>query len=266
MNINQYRLINHDELEASANMAIDEAILMNCINCCRERSRPFPTLRFYKWQNPTLSLGYHQKLEEINIDECKKNNIDIVYRPTGGKAVLHKDELTYSFIGRNTDFGNTLFEIYKQINEALAIGLNLLGANVEVYQENKEAYFNTSACFRVATQADLCHKQKKLGGSAQLRRDNFFLQHGTILIKRDIDILKKILNLKDGEYEDLLKTTISLEEILNRPIRWTEVKDAIISGFEIHFKNTFFSDELNNYESGLINSLKDRFVIKLTQL
>lgn len=236
--MNQYRLIIHDALDSHINMAIDEAILINSI---KEWAQP--TLRFYKWKKPTLSLGYHQKLEEVNISECKKNNIDIVYRPTGGKAVLHKDELTYSFIAPCSEFGDTLVETYKQINEALAIGLKTLGAKIEVYEGSQNPYNNTSACFRVHTQADLCYKQKKIGGSAQLRKDNFFLQHGSILIKRDIDILKKILNLKPKEFEDLLETTISLEEILNPPVLWETVKDAIISGFKIRFNISFFYDK-----------------------
>ena len=93
-----------------------------------------PTLRFYKWKPFCISTGYHQKQNEINLELCKKDGIEIVTRPTGGRAILHANELTYSVVMNSN--GNSVNEVYCEISKAIVKGLNILGAKVE-YSKNE---------------------------------------------------------------------------------------------------------------------------------
>ena len=254
------RLLINEETEPWLNMAIDEALLDNFIS----GGYKCPVLRFYKWTKNSISLGYNQKLDEINLEKCKHHDISIVYRPTGGKAVLHKDELTYSFIDSSYNFGDDLFETYKEINKAIALGLRTLGAEFDVY-ETHEDYRSSSACFRTTTKADLCHKGKKVCGSAQLRRNKAFLQHGSLLLKNNIDMLDDLLKLKENELNILKQTTTSLDTILSN-ITWDTVKNAFIYGFENYFKIAFEPYTLNTADIRLSDELKRKFVIGATDL
>jgi len=166
-------------------MAIDEAIFR--ANQCEE---VLPTLRFYNWRLPSISIGYFQDVKgEIDVDACRKHRIDIVRRPTGGKAVYHDDEITYAVIAKGKDglFPQNMLGTYKIISLCIRDGLSDLGINANLAGTDslpREAHLD-AFCFSSPSRYELLVDGKKICGSAQVRTHGFFLQHGSILIDFD---------------------------------------------------------------------------------
>ena len=171
------------------NMDIDKELLENSI----KENLKEPVLRFYGWYPRCISLGRNQKSDFLDKDFLKKENIDLVHRLTGGRALFHDKELTYSFVCP-IDFlknGNSVVESYKEISKIFVDKLKKIGIELE-FGSKKQSNFNVNYCMQVATGADLCYKGKKLIGSAQLRKNNYILQHGSILYDFDTELLQKI--------------------------------------------------------------------------
>ncbi len=171
------------------NMDIDERIL----NYSIENSLKEPVFRLYGWSPACVSLGKNQKDTGINKDFCVNNNIDIVRRLTRGRALLHDNEITYSFVCPVSFLknGETVIQSYKEISGALALGLKQLGINAE-FPENKKAATSFEYCMSLSTGADLSVNGKKLVGSAQFRKQGFILQHGSIMFDYDTEKIKNI--------------------------------------------------------------------------
>jgi Lipoate-protein ligase A len=194
-------------------------------------------LRFYQWKPFTISLGYHQSIESINTKLCEEDGIDIVKRPTGGRAILHSDELTYSV---TLPFDRlSPQEIYFKINLALLDGLHhydekLKSVELEKSQIDLKNFYKLSRsipCFSSSAKNEIKFQNKKLIGSAQRVINDVILQHGSILIgdyhKRIVDYL--ILNNDEKKFlkSDLDEKTISLEEIVNSEIILEKLKDCL---------------------------------------
>lgn len=223
-----WRLIEHGEMTPEANMAFDEALLK-----AHAEGITGPVLRFYQWSPPAISLGYFQKTEGINQAALDKYGISLVRRITGGRAVLHKDDLTYSIVARagiDTPLG--VEESYHYLCQGILEGLAFLGVKASLGSEKAVAPFPIF-CFAVSTRGDITWQGKKIVGSAQKRDGSSLLQHGSILLKPQLNLLEEIFSLGNNDQIELLKQKLtSLEEILNRPVNPEEVKDAFIKGFE----------------------------------
>lgn len=196
-----------------------------------------PTLRIYTWEPNAISLGYNQPESEINKDLCKNINIDIVKRPTGGRAVLHQGDITYSFV-INSELlknGNTVIASYKEISSSLIYALQELGVNDIKIASSKEAYTKSTACMAISTGADIIYKNKKIIGSAQFRRNNYILQHGSILVNQDFNFASKLLKVPESSFDDC----INLKDIINKVPNYNELANAIIKGFEKNFNISF---------------------------
>src|SRR5207253_5138684 len=130
-----WQLIIDGPLDGASNMAIDAALLDDV----ESSELPRSIIRFYGWSSPTISLGRNQNIEKaVDVDYCRANSIAIVYRPTGGRAVLHDDELTYAVISNDTDcFGDTIYGNYKRVSEALRLGHYRLGAAALVEHDTR---------------------------------------------------------------------------------------------------------------------------------
>ncbi len=231
-------------------MAIDEALLDSYI----ENNTP-SVLRLYTWQNPTLSIGRNQKIEEINIFKCQEMNIDVVRRPTGGKAVLHQGEITYSIIsGKKDDMPNEIFGSYLEISKALIYSLKKLKGSLDfsIGDEPSSKYFDNTFCFASSTISDLNYLGKKFVGSAQLRRNDSFLQHGSILINQDYTNLKEIFN---NQITDL----VNLDDILGFNTSYQMIKNCILEGFKEFFKIKLNNDCLSKYEESLAKSYCSKY-------
>lgn len=220
-------------MNASLNMATDEYLLRNF------ETYGEPILRFYKWLPKAISLGRFQNLSEINEGYCQKHNIDIVRRQTGGKAVLHASELTYSFIFPQTYLSKSVMESYHNINTALCLGLSYLGIQADT-PKRKEPIKDTLSeiCFSKHTSYDITIQNKKIIGSAQRRVQKKILQHGSILIDVNYEELAHCFNNIEPEtaIEHLKNTITAIHPETNYRFSEEEIEKAILQGFQNHFK------------------------------
>ncbi len=208
-----------------------------------------PVLRFYRWNPYCISLGKNQNDSDINVALAGQDGVDVVRRPTGGKAVLHAEELTYSVVMATN--GMSIRESYNLISKALAEGLRVLNPDLELSQSSADfrKLFHdpaTISCFSTSAIYEVEWHGKKLVGSAQHRFGNIILQHGSILVgdfhKRIVKYLNVEEEVKRKTLADLDSHTATLTEILNRKIEAEEIKSAIKSGFE----NTLGADFVDN--------------------
>lgn len=229
-----YLIIEKKPNSASLNMAIDEA-LFNYV----QKREGFSILRFYRWEKPTLSIGYHQKVREVaNIDFLNKMKIDLVRRITGGKAVLHDDEVTYSFSSSTPFFieNKTVLESFYLISSALIEGLKNLGISAYLSSRRHENLYKTNLpCFSYPTGNEILVNGKKLIGSAQKRGRNSLLQHGSIPITMDIKILA---NATFSSPENLNGKITTLKE-LSCETDFFKISHALSDGFSRYF-NCYF--------------------------
>lgn len=208
------------------NMATDSELLDFAI----ENDLNEPILRLYGWSPACVSLGRNQSDKSVNKDYCKKNNIDIVRRLTGGRALLHDKELTYAFICR-TDFLNSSDSVilsYKEISNALIAGFKKLNICLN-FPENKKPNSKFDYCMSISTGADLSYQDKKIIGSAQFRKNNYILQHGSILMDFDKQIIENVFNEKVSN-----DSIITLKEI-NPDINVQTLAQSIKQGFIEYF-------------------------------
>ncbi len=166
------RLLVDPPANGAWNMALDEALLDTL---CKGEGRP--TLRFYGWDPPALSLGYAQPSDSVDFAACRVRGVDVVRRPTGGRIVLHVQELTYAVI---LPAGHeSIAQSYCRISKALAQAIAGLGIQADLAPGAAHAA-GLADCFAISTAADLVAGGRKLVGSAQVRRHGCFLQHGAI--------------------------------------------------------------------------------------
>ncbi len=205
-----------------------------------------PILRFYLWEPFCVSLGKNQKDSDINFELARQDGIEVVKRPTGGKAVLHAEELTYSVIMGTS--GLPVRESYNLISTALAEGLRTICPDLELSQSSADfrKMFHDPAtipCFSTSAVYEVEWHGKKIVGSAQHRFGETLLQHGSILIgdfhKRIIKYLNIDEETKAKAAADLDSHTATLEEILEREVDLAEIKEAIKAGFESVLRATF---------------------------
>lgn len=168
----------------------------------RQRLSP-PTLRLYEWDTPSLSIGYFQKISDIDIDYCSKKKYPVVRRLTGGRAILHDSELTYSFssLKDNSLFRGSLLANYKIISTAMISGLKLVGIDAEMsYERERNSGSKNPSCFHSVSFGEITVEGKKIIGSAQKRYSSGFLQHGSVLLDFNAGELCRALKCKDEEH------------------------------------------------------------------
>lgn len=208
--------------------------------------------RVYRWKPYCISLGANQNIEEINIEKARLDDIDVIKRPTGGRAILHSEELTYSVI-YPIDYKTSAHDLYNQINIALRKGLILYNCSLsKIELEHNQPDFKdfykqdkSSICFAVSAKSEINYNAKKLVGSAQRKMGNVILQHGSILAGnyhlKIVDYLKIENNRKQTVKEDIINSTIDLKTILNEEIEYSRLKTSLRQGFENHFNVVFES-------------------------
>jgi lipoate-protein ligase A len=213
------------------NMAVDEELLAHA-----QAGEAMPVLRFYGWAPPAVSLGRFQDMKTaVNADACRRLGFDIVRRITGGRAVLHRHELTYSVIARTDDaiFPSSVTGTYKIIATALLAGLQNLGIAAEMVSRGgrhaalvkKNA--KDPACFSSPSWYEILVNGRKIIGSAQRRMKGAFLQHGSILIDYDPALEAEVI--PGGCGSDVV-TCIKRE--LGRDVPPGEIKQAFQQGFQ----------------------------------
>lgn len=239
----QWRLLETGYSTAFANMAIDRAVLVS-----NSRGKVPPTIRFYRWQPSAISIGYFQSLEEeVDLDICKNFGVNYVRRITGGGAVYHDKELTYSIVisESHPKIPKNIMESYRIICGAIVKGLKNLGIESTYIPIN-----------------DIITNGKKISGNAQTRKAKTVLQHGTILIDVNVEemfFLLRVPNekIKDKLIADVKERVTSIKHVLEKEISFEEISNAIKSGFEQEFNIELVKGTLTKEEVELTKKFED---------
>jgi lipoate-protein ligase A len=209
------------------NMAADEALLL----ACEAGDEGFPALRFYWWTVPTLSLGAKEKLEKAaDIEACRELGVAVVRRSTGGRAVLHNQELTYSIVsrtGRRPFFGS-VDSSYALIADAIRAGLESMGTELELAAGERRGRGKHMPCFAAPSRHELASGGRKVVGSAQRRLRNAVLQHGSILVRSEPELLAAVGGLGEDGVEMLAGSMVGLEELMDREVSRQEMIQALV--------------------------------------
>uniref|UniRef100_UPI00313AE61D lipoate--protein ligase family protein n=1 Tax=Crocosphaera sp. Alani8 TaxID=3038952 RepID=UPI00313AE61D len=207
----------------------------------QEKGLISPVLRFYTWSKPTISLGYLQKKYPPYWDNLiwRKEPLDLVVRPTGGRAVLHQGDLTYMIV-MPLDHRKTL-AIYRDICTFLIQGLKTLGISLQ-YGTAKRGYIRNSSCFNTATVADLVTSDgSKVIGSAQRRGKRSILQHGSLVLSTDKELFETVFN-------QVAPWNLTLKEQLSNEYCRQDIVDILTQAAEEHFKIEFTTQTLSDQE------------------
>ena len=236
----KWGFIDSGDCSPAYNMAMDEALL----NWQSNGEIP-PMIRFYGWNPATLSIGYFQRAEtEIDLAEVERQGLGFVRRPTGGRAVLHEHELTYSVIVPESYPGmpNTVTEAYRVISEGILKGFRNLGLDAyfsvpETYQDKEMLKSpKSSVCFDAPSWYELVVEGRKVAGSAQTRQKGVILQHGAILLELDEEKLFSVFKFSDDKVKEKMKNNlrnkaVAINDIAGRKITISEAKVAFENGF-----------------------------------
>jgi len=218
----------------SENMSIDYSLL-------RRAQGGEAFLRLYRWQPACLSFGRNEPAtRRYDIDEIKRLGLDTVRRPTGGRAVWHDAELTYAVAAPNETFG-TLRETYNIIHATLAAGLRRLGIAADLAQPRVAGTTALSggACFASPVGGEIISAGKKLVGSAQVREENAFLQHGSVLLHDGQDVVAKVT-----AGEPVLPDSTSISAVLGRDVEFGEVAEVLVREIRERWFGTWEEREL----------------------
>lgn len=241
----KWRLIIDKKRDAFTNMAIDYALL---------KLNKAPALRLYQWIPPAVSIGYFQSLkEEVDIAKCKELGIDYVRRITGGGAVFHEKELTYSVTikEQNEFIPKDINKSYEAICGAIINGLKQISIEAKYVPLN-----------------DLIVNGKKISGCAQTRKEKTILQHGTLIMDVDVDRMFSVLlvpneKIRDKLIQNVKERVTSLKKELGREVSYQELCDALKKGFEEYFKIEFEISEITKEEFALAENIrKEQFANK----
>ena len=215
------KIIPYETRTGKENMQIDSDLLDFAIkNELKE-----PIFRLYGWKPACVSLGRNQKDDFLDYEFLKSKNIDVVRRLTGGRALLHDNEITYSFICPESFLqnGSHIVSSYKEISQILIDKFKKLGIDLD-FGASKPIKTGFDYCMLISTGADLCYKEKKLIGSAQCRSHGYILQHGSILYDYDKNLLEEIFKEKVSTDEITsikeINPKLSKEEIIDILNEW----------------------------------------------
>ncbi len=252
-----WRFINSGLCSASYNMALDEAIAASV----RKGDSP-PTLRLYAWDRPSVSLGCFQKTRDVNIEYCQNRDIPIVRRPTGGRAILHSKELTYSFSAKtdNELFSKGIFDSYKKISAALHLALSKIGLSAEsrLIRENHQLSIanrqsKSPLCFQSASYGEITINKRKVVGSAQKRWSDGLLQQGSVPYSIEESEIQKIFRIQSPK--DIKVAMAGLKDMIP-DLNDKEFREIIKASFEKTFDIQFISALPSQEEAALALKLE----------
>ena len=250
MSVERWRFINSDARPGAFNMAIDRFLA----------NQGQPCLRVYGWHPPAISLGFHQPIEQVDLVKCHQDNIDVVLRPTGGRAVLHAQELTYAVVlpQSSSFYDRSVLPVYETISKAIITSLQRLDLPIQwepaqKTPKNLSKGALASVCYASTVQYEIGYQGKKLVGSAQRRIGGAVLQHGSILIgEKHLDLpfyLKRgDDNWKKTIQDYMRKHTICLDQISNATVSPAQLARALRQGFAECLKIEFYDQQLSPEE------------------
>lgn len=247
-----WRLLRSPPANGPLNMALDEAILETV-----SEGKAAPTLRLYAWDPACLSLGFAQPIADANHQRLHEMAWDLVRRPTGGRAILHCDELTYAVMAQDTHpyFTDGVLASYRRLSAGLVAALERMGLEVEVQPDASmsEGERTNPVCFQVPSAYEITVAKKKLVGSAQVRRRGGVLQHGSIPLTGDLTRICTALHFPQEENgrsacEAITEHAGTVESILGREVGWEEAAQALEGGFAQALNLEFSVQEPNEDE------------------
>lgn len=238
------------------NMALDEELADRV-----GREDMPPVLRVFGWSPPTISIGFNQHEDDFDREKMEAAGIGLVRRPTGGRAILHAEELTYSVVLRSEDRGPRA--IYRFISEGLLCGLRSLGIDATLTGRDDDfphLYQDPSSipCFASSAKCEIQFEGKKLVGSAQRRFGRAVLQHGSILLgpghRRITEFLApRVRHVRDVIEDHLVRHTVDAGSILGRPVPFEETASCIRKGFETACGVTFADTDLETVQNAAVH-------------
>ncbi|MCH7562230.1 MAG: hypothetical protein IH968_00280 [Gemmatimonadetes bacterium] len=233
----KWRVLIDPPMAGFENMARDHAL-------AEELEAGHAVLRLYRWDRPTVSLGRNEPGKCYDTDRARECGIPFVRRPTGGRAVLHSDELTYAVVAPLRALGG-LRQVYERVNEGLMMGLRALGADVELASSSGAASKpDAGPCFRKPSPGEVTAGGRKLIGSAQARIGAGFLQHGSLILGGDQGPLERLR--RDGQ---VVENPATLSGLLGRSPGWDEVTGAIRAGLKEALGGRWSDGAMHGHES-----------------
>lgn len=245
-------IYDREPLPGSWNMAVDEYLF----RLAQTSGKTY--LRFYTWLRPTASLGCSQDIKRVlNLEECQARGVEVVRRMTGGKLVLHHLEVTYSVASARANvFTSTLDASYRLISEALVRGLRLLGLPAGLAASTPSGYARSQLpCFAYPARNEVEVNGKKAIGSAQKRSGSCFLQHGSIPLVKEVDLLAAISRGLDPARADSIT---SLSDELGKPVSYDQAVAYLIEGFKQQFQADFSVRRFKPEEVKIIERIETR--------
>ena len=255
----EWRLLITPPARGAWNMAVDEALVDRIA-----LGDSLPCLRLYAWQPPCLSIGYAQPIKDVDTNRLAEHGWDCVRRPTGGRAILHTDELTYSVIAPLSEsrVSGSVLESYLHLSKPLLSALHSLAIPAQTHPINSPLKGSSSeaVCFEVPSNYEIFVDGKKLIGSAQARRKNVVLQHGTLPLWGDLRRITEALSYPDEKLRSaaaarLLAHATTAETVLNRKISWEETAHAFVHAFQTELDLDFVTQELSGEELSMVDRL-----------
>lgn len=233
-------------------MALDEAILEHI-----GRGNSLPTLRLYAWDPACLSLGHAQPYADVDTGRLKEHGWEVVRRLTGGRAILHTDEITYSVIAPNDEprVAGTVLESYNRLAQALLLAVQQLDLPVEMKEGKPPAgdQMPNPVCFEVPSTYEITVNGKKLIGSAQARKKEGVLQHGSLPLVGDLTRICQALVFENeaarqAASQRLLDRATTIESVLGRVVSWETAAQSFIHAFETQLGISLERGELSDFE------------------
>ncbi len=250
------------------NMAIDEVLATRIVP-----EQKAPMFRVYGWRPYAISLGYGQNLDDLNLQKCRKDGIDVIRRPTGGRAVFHAEEITYSvIIPKDSEFYSPdILTTYNLISKGLLAGLHLFGVKAKFVNRGAEErksseYKNNIPCFSCSAKYEIAYQNKKLVGSAQRRYENSILQHGSILTGTfHLNLADYVVfseNFVREHFKKVLaRKTISISEILTQKVDNDNLIDKLKLGIQKSFNVEFEEKQLTPQVKNEVKKFTDKYQI-----
>jgi len=244
----EWRVISDPALPGAYNMAMDHAL-------ARELSAGEALLRLYRWERPTLSFGRNEPADGLYDRALAESlGVDFVRRPTGGRAVLHDEELTYAVVVEVGALGG-LRETYRRINEALVAGLKGLGAPVDMASTTAAAPgVDAGPCFDVPADGEVVAKGRKLVGSAQVRIGRAILQHGSIILGGDQSVIGRI-----GGKGSVPSPPATLGRLLGEAPARPDLEASLLDGFRQSMGGSWRADEPGPRERDVAAQLESQY-------
>ena len=246
-----WRLITTPPARGAWNMAVDESILEHAT-----RGDVLPTLRLFAWEPACLSLGHAQPFADVDTTRLGSRGWDVVRRMTGGRAILHTDELTYSVTGpaHEPRLVGSILESYNRLAQALLAAVHDLGLPVEMKEGKADSSGQVNpVCFEVPSTYEITVNGKKLIGSAQARRKDGVLQHGSLPLTGDLTRIVQALVFTDEAAREragqrLLERATTVESVLGHAVDWETAVQAFVRAFEAQLGLSFERGKLSESE------------------